>query len=546
MPTMVTDNQGNLFSSWTDMGSATVQLERGLSNSSSPVYVCYDQTDKESWLSVDKSTLNGDLSVMYFPANVGWSGTPDTTGYAQAAAIGGVWGAGIPNAANIDYGNFANPVNSNGNRKYVRLPGNPLIKIDSKIEVAGWQLYSHSMRRDVSQFTNAKTVRKDKDMHFAYYDTKNKALRYTYQPVVDGLGATGWNDESRLRTISGWILIDGTFDGQDRLHTPGTYDIINANDSTNDIYSAVNERSVVLKTANSNLPNTCTVGIAYTDSKGKYRLDLHEATVGNDKKTLTFNDGTTHNTSYTCMGGAVYYGDSNVVTSGDSRVSSAGSYLSLDVTSSGKPVIVYYDGDNETLRIAYSTSATPSMTNVANGRDTFTRQTISGVSGGTYVQAKIDPNNYLHIMYRDSDGQLCYIKSTNSPDGDAYTFGQSMVIETSGTYGTLSLMNNNGTYVPCVAFLNSEGTANGVKYALLRDVDTSKDGKTTTESLWDTMIVPAVVSGGNHYVTGGELVYVEGKSGSWNVTDDVNTADCDAIVGFNTGRMDVVFLKSEK
>ena len=549
MPTMVTDNQGNLFSSWTDMGSATVQLERGLSNSSSPVYVCYDQTDKESWLSVDKSTLNGDLSVMYFPANVGWSGTPDTTGYAQAAAIGGVWGAGIPNAANIDYGNFANPKNEDGKRKYVKLPGNPLIKIDSKIEVAGWQLYSHSMRRDVSQFTNAKTVRKDKDMHFAYYDTKNKALRYTYQPVEDGLVAS-WNDESRLRTISGWILIDGTFDGQDRLHTPGTYDIINANDSTNDIYSAVNENSVVLKTANWNLPNTCTVGIAYTDSKGKYRLDLHEATVGNDKQTLTFNDGTTHNTSYTCMGGAVYYGDSNVVTSGDSRVSSAGSYLSLDVTSSGKPVIVYYDGDNETLRIAYSTSATPSMTDVANGRDTFTRQTISGVSGGTYVQAKIDPNNYLHIMYRDSNGQICYIKSTNSPDGGAYTFGQSMVIETSGTYGTLSLMNNNDTYVPCVAFLNSEGTANGVKYSLLRNVDTgllNEDTGDTTEALWDTMVVPAVVSGGeNHYITGGELVYVEGKSGLWDVEDDgVNTKECDAIVGFNTGRMDVVFLKSE-
>lgn len=552
MPTMVTDNQGNLFSSWTDMGSATVQLERGLSNSSSPVYVCYDQTDKESWLSVDKSTLNGDLSVMYFPANVGWSGTPDTTGYAQAAAIGGVWGAGIPNAANIDYGNFADPVNNNGKRKYVRLPGNPLIKIDSKIEVAGWQLYSHSMRRDVSQFTNAKTVRKDKDMHFAYYDTKNKALRYTYQPVVDGLGETGWNDESRLRTISGWILIDGTFDGQDRLHTPGTYDIINANDSTNDIYSEVNETSVVLKTANWNLPNTCTVGIAYTDSKGKYRLDLHEATVGNNKRTLTFNDGTTHNTSYTCMGGAVYYGDSNVVTSGASRVSSAGSYLSLDVTSSGKPVIVYYDSDNETLRIAYSTSATPSMTNVATGRDTFTRQTISDVKGGTYVQAKIDPQNYLHIMYRDSDGQLCYIKSTNTPDDGAYTFGKSMVIETSGTYGTLSLMKDGTDYVPCVAFLNSEGTANGVKYSLLRDVDTGlrdeDTGDAILEKLWDTMVVPAVVSGGeNHYITGGELVYVEGKSGLWDVENDgVDTAECDAIVGFNTGRMDVVFLKSEK
>lgn len=136
------------------------------------------------------------------------------------------------------------------------------------------------------------------------------------------------------------------------------------------------------------------------------------------------------------------------------------------------------------------------------------------------------------------------MKSTNNPDGGAYTFGSPMTIDSSGTYGTLSVMNVNGSYVPCVSWLNSEGTANGVKYALLRSVDT---GNGNTESLWDVQIVPAVVDGGNHYVSGGELVYVEGKSGSWDAEEDnVSMADCDAVVGFNTGRMDVVFLKSEK
>ena len=54
------------------------------------------------------------------------------------------------------------------------------------------------------------------------------------------------------------------------------------------------------------------------------------------------------------------------------------------------------------------------------------------------------------------------------------------------------------------------------------------------------MIVPAVKG---NYVTGGEYVYVEGNSGSWNTTDDVATGACDAIIGYNTGRMDVLFLK---
>ena len=197
------------------------------------------------------------------------------------------------------------------------------------------------------------------------------------------------------------------------------------------------------------------------------------------------------------------------------------------------------------------------MTNVSEGRDTWTRQIIPDVRGGTYVQAKIDGKNYLHIMYRDNFGKLCYLKSTNNPnDGKTdYIFGSPMTIDSSGTYGTLSVMNT-GTaeepvYVPCVSWLNSEGTENGVKYALLRNVDIGVDvdtGAVKTESRWDVQIVPAVK---DHYVSGGELVYVEGKSGSWNATEDsdenkVSMGDCDAVVGFNTGRMDVVFLKSEK
>ena len=101
------------------------------------------------------------------------------------------------------------------------------------------------------------------------------------------------------------------------------------------------------------------------------------------------------------------------------------------------------------------------------------------------------------------------------------------------------MIHSGTTYTPCVSFLNSEGTANGVKYSILRNVDTGNG----TSEVWDTMIVPAV---SGNYVTGGEYIYTEGNSGSWNTTYEVATADCDAIIGYNTGRMDVLFLKSEK
>lgn len=582
-PTMATDNAGNIFSTWTLMGSATVQIQKGLKTSNKPLYVHYDQPDKESWLAVDKTpgTSNGEISVMYFPANVGWSGTPDTTGYAQAEVMGGVWGAGIPNANFNDqnyfrYGNFANPVNENGKRKYVWIAGNPYTYVDSKVVVGGWQLASASMRREVSQFTNARTVRKGDAMHFAYYDTKNQALRYTYQANNATPGAYNSQNNSGSNTtykkaISGWILVDGSSDGQDRIH--GGYEVLNGSDSANSIYNNITSNSVTLITASTALKNkNCTVGIAYTDSAGKYHLDLHEATGDANGQVLTFTDGSTTavsidgNTdgSFKCMGGCVYYGDSNVVSKGATQIDSVGAHLSLDVTSTGKPVVVYYDSDNDTLRIAYSTSATPSMSAKATGADTFTRQSLKDIiTGGTYVQAKIDPNNYLHILYRDDEGQLKYVKSANAPDGAAYTINKKdiMTVDTSGTYGTLSLIRSGTgtyTYTPCVSWLNSEGTANGVKYAVLRTVDqgaaaTSADDGTVTlnelqeTSLWDTMIVPAVKG---NFVTGGEYIYTEGFNGwtanSSDVTDSVNTADCDAIIGYNTGRMDVLFLKSEK
>mgnify|MGYP002624449382 CR=1 FL=1 len=570
MPTLATDNEGNLFSTWTLMGSATVQIQKGLNTDSKPLYVCYDQTDKESWLAVDKTpgTTNGEISVIYFPANVGWSGTPDTTGYAQAEAMGGVWAAGIPNANfnNNDYfryGNFANPVNSNGNRKYVWIANNPYTYTDSKIVVGGWQLASASMRRDVSQFTNARTVRKGDNMHFAYYDTKNHALRYTFQAnnATPNEYSSQDNSVTYKKAISGWILVDGKNDGQDRIH--GGYEVLNGSDTANSIYSALTTNSVTLTAASNALKGkACTVGIAYTNSAGKYCLELHEAQGDANGQVLTFTDSSTNGATlngdasgaYKCMGGCVYYGDSNVVSKGATQIDSVGAHLSLDVTSSGNPVVVYYDSDNDTLRIAYSTSATPSMSAKATGADTFTRQSLSGIiTGGTYVQAKIDPNNYLHILYRDDEGKLKYVKSTNAPDGANYNIDKAdiMDIDTAGTYGTLSLIgsgtktdNKYATYTPCVSFLNSEGTANGVKYAILRSVDT---GDGALSSMWDTMIVPAV---SGNYVTGGEYIYTEGFNGwtenSADITDSVNTAECDAIIGYNTGRMDVLFLKREK
>lgn len=578
-PAMAADNSGNLFSTWTLMGTGSVQMQKGLSTVNQPIYIGYDQPDKETALAVDKSNVSGDISVLFYPANVGSSGTPDSTCYADAMTVGGVWGLNLKN----DFSNSSNyKYTVSDNKKYLSIAGNPYYKLDSKINTSGYQLVSGSMRREVSQFQNGHTVRYGNNMHYVYYDSYNKSLRYTFQkagykissddPLKEEAtyslysNATGTADR---KDIVGWILIDGKSDEQDRIHRWTDNDLENIwsnNDGGVGTFTGSNGKlgkdgkSVYI---NYNCSGAKALALAYTDVSGVYKVDLHTvSSISSDGTTLywtdhefpyymsTNEDGKEVKSYYTPTGLCVYHGSSNVVKEGVAQITSSaeGKYSSIDVTSTGKPVIVYYDSANDTLRIAYASVSEINMYSSSEGCGKFTRQAISGVRGGTYVQAKIDGDNYLHIMYRDSDGKLCYLKSTNNPDGGAYTFGSPMSIDSSGTYGTLSVMNTgtaeNPVYVPCVSWLNSEGTANGVKYALLRNVDT---GNGNTESLWDVQIVPAVVDGGNHYVTGGELVYVEGKSVSWNATEDgVSMGDCDSVVGFNTGRMDVVFLKSEK
>ena len=450
------------------------------------------------------------------------------------------------------------------------------------------------MGREVSVFDAPRTARYENKLHYTYYDSVNKALRYSYIDMDDySLDKTS---NAYRYNVDGWVLIDGTSTGIDRLHekvvsptgtkiTSGvsrevvktntdifgiystTIDSTSQFDENNKAYDYTSDFSNLVATVNATVKvsnksyqtanvkmaqysdmekaystNGISIALMYTDGSGNFKYDLHDLsskpTYSDGAYTFTWDTSVSGETPTGCSRYtvAIYFGAKNIVSSGSSS-SSAGKYQSLALTSNGKPVIVYYDAEHEQLKIAYCSASSNGAT-----ASNWTRQAIPDVRGGTYVQARIDGNNYLHIVYRDGDGKLCYLKSTNAPDGP-----NREIVDNSGTYATISVIKKDTTYVPCISWLNSEGTANGVKYALLRDVDIGVDvdtGAVKTESRWDVQIVPAVK---DHYVSGGELVYVEGKSGSWDAEEDnVSMADCDAVVGFNTGRMDVVFLKSEK
>jgi len=166
---------------------------------------------------------------------------------------------------------------------------------------------------------------------------------------------------------------------------------------------------------------------------------------------------------------------------------------------------------------------------------------------------RIDPNNVIHIMYRNSVGAMEYVKGTIAGGATGaitgITFGDVETIDsdsTTGTYGSISVIYNfessDGSYTPCVTYLNSEETENALKYAVRRKID---NGKTGAEAYtWDSIIMPAT----ERYAVGGSKIYLGGKTSAWTtvLNDGVSVADCYSTVGYLSTGMDVVFLKVEK
>jgi hypothetical protein len=245
--------------------------------------------------------------------------------------------------------------------------------------------------------------------------------------------------------------------------------------------------------------------------------------------TFTFDDAGT--ASYTNV--TVYAGPMNTVsTGGVTRAVSAGAYSAIDVDLSGNPIALYQAGNK--VRLARATATNP----------TFASQWVlqeTGWTGGLYVSMKIDTYGVLHAVFKDGSA-LKYGKAVKNGDG-SYTFSPAVTIDTSGslTQSTLSFVRNAATGAtsdtPCITYLNSESSEDGLKYAFWD----------TANSRWDFEVIPAVYSGATSYfVSPGNRVYVAGNPGTWTETQGgVSMASCDAVVSFKSTRVDVVFHKKE-
>jgi hypothetical protein len=144
----------------------------------------------------------------------------------------------------------------------------------------------------------------------------------------------------------------------------------------------------------------------------------------------------------------------------------AGEYLAIDVDENGNPVILYYDNASQTLKLAWSTSATPTAYTNWRIQSVFQAGDPNRTYSGKYVTMKIDANGNVHAACsRTSSGSLIYLYAPDA-DGANYVFQNSVEVDYEGAVGTWPDISLNGT-TPYLSYLNNSmiGTFEGLKMA---------------------------------------------------------------------------------
>ena len=304
---------------------------------------------------------------------------------------------------------------------------------------------------------------------------------------------------------------------------------------------ASDKKSITITSNNSGITPVDGSTIALLkNTTGDYRITLRTVKVNNN--TLSWSEPI----DYTADTVTVYCGDMNVVGGSATRnfndfsptkqSSSAGLSADIDVTSAGYPVVAYYDAENSALRVAYANSAEPKLASAWTRIDT-------DLSCSGEVSMRVDKNNGIHIMFKDSDGQLCYAYAASTADLGSMV---AEVIDTNGSlsYGSISVKEDSSDIIPTVTYLNSANTANCIKYAY-RTSAVGKDGE------WDYQIIPSMGSG--HYAVAENKISLESRKSGWTANDVLTNggtaatpATVDSVIAFKSKRFETAYLKSEK
>ena len=577
-PVMAADASGNLYASWGDQTNSQIRFSYGIANPSTAVFRCYDQPGNYTGIGFDQKGTSGAASLAFMAEHQGYGGTYSLNALASNAIVGGMGAISIPKTAITE-----KTIKSGLD---VTLDENPQIYFDSTGNTSGYySLESYDMIRRLGAFENPRSARYNTYLHTIWYDSVTESLRYS---------VANTSDKSKYNlsngAIVGWVVLDGGFTGQDRLHsfkaqggkanntlielsnyghagtgTKGANKNSNAANYSTDIFLASGQRtetvsymknitttSVTMSGLSSGITPAKgdTIALMY-NKEGSYAMSLRKISdVTGDK--ISWTDEVTH----TIQSAAIYKGALNVVggTLADldnkaENTGSSGSSADIDVGANGYPVVAYFDDSSSTLRIAKASSAEPKL------YTDWTRIETSFTCSGS-VSMRIDGANNIHVMYKNEDGQLCYLFGAVS--GTGYNFNPPEVIDETGSleYGTLSVRELvAGTYVPVMTYMNSAGTAQAVKYAYRTSApsyNASSEASTALSDDWDYMILPSLGSG--HYAVSENRISLEAHKSGWTGTGDAlrnggsqataTPATVQAAVAFKSKQFETAYLRT--
>ena len=557
-PVMTADITGNLYASWIAQSTSKVLYSYGVTKTADPVFRCYDQPAKYTGIAVDtksseKSGYLGSGAVTFMPEQQGLGATFAANGLSSTIGIGGAGAIAVPK------GKIAYRFNLSG--VDVRVEGNPWFQMDGSNYTGYFNLANYNMNRRLGSYENPRSARFEKYIHSIWYDNVTESLKYS---VTDT--STYASYDQKGGAVVGFVVLDGSFTGQDRLHTFTAYNsqTTTANllgsakrghaeigSTTNSVYYAndifttasCSSGSESLKLNTSSYANKPQIGdtiALFNNTSGYYAITLKTITSVSES-TIRWSGAVAHEVT----GATIYQGNMNVVGglatrnfndfSPAGQSSSAGLSADIDVTSDGYPVVAYYDAENSALRVAYANSAEPKLASAWTRIDT-------DLSCSGEVSMRVDKNNGIHIMFKDSDGQLCYAYAASTADLGSMV---AEVIDTNGSlsYGSISVKEDSSDIIPTVTYLNSANTANCIKYAY-RTSAVGKNGE------WDYQIIPSMGSG--HYAVAENKISLESRKSGWTTTDVLTNggtaatpATVDSVIAFKSKRFETAYLKSE-
>jgi hypothetical protein len=271
-------------------------------------------------------------------------------------------------------------------------------------------------------------------------------------------------------------------------------------------------------------------------------INIHLAYFDNDTKSAKYGyvqnaAGDTSEQPWVNLDGGSDADDTNdgagLVTAGIARTGSAGEYLAIDVDEAGNPVVMYYDTNNATLRLARALNNTPQTPADWVRQDVFRADDPNRFFVGKHVSMIVDSNGGIHaVAAKTSVGDLVYVHAADV-DGTStdYTFDYSVIVDSEGAVGSwadIALDESGATAVPFVSYINNSmaGTYDGIKLAYFDPVS----------GLWEHQIVPAATAVGDNRTS------VEHRPAGGTI----NGADRRVAVGYKSSTFDIVYRLPEE